>query len=222
MPLVRSRLLQSFGSCLTIVFNGSFVWQAAIVSIAGRRFDRQTGSVQSPTNQNTYMNQLPFSYGGPFVQPNQASSSQQSAAGFQMGNTGQQSNATGAASGLQLTNNNPFSPQSHSGQMSASGYPTGGGSPIGSQSETGNNPMSGFNPMSGSMSGSGSNPTGGFSGPVVNPFNTQRSNNSMSTSGFNTNGHFDPNNFASMMGNGGSFNPNQFVGRSKYSYHFRS
>ena len=197
MPLVRSRLL------------------------AGRRFDRQTGSVQSPTNQNTYMNQLPFSYGGPFVQPNQASSNQQSAAGFQMGNTGQQSNATGAASGSQLTNN-PFSPQSHSGQMSASGYPTGGGSPIGSQSGTGNNPMSGFNPMSGSMSGSGSNPTGGFSGPVVNPFNTQRSNNSMSTSGFNTNGHFDPNNFASMMGNGGSFNPNQFVGRSKYSYHFRS
>lgn len=164
------------------------------------------------------MNNLPFTFGGPNAQP--ASSNQQSAAGFSMGtiqqphNTGQP-NSTGSAGGTQ-PGTQPFSPQAASGQMSASGYPTGGGSPVGSQSATGGNPVAGFNPMSGSMSGTGSNPVAGFSRPITNPFNTQRDNGSMSTAGFNSNGQFDPNKFATMMGGTGSFNPGQFVGRSKY------
>ena len=189
-----------------------FNCKAATISIAGRLHNRQTGAVQPfNNNPNSFMNQLPFSYGGPFAQPQQASNSQQSEAGFSMSTSGGQSNANGTASGTQL-GIRPFNPDAASGQMSASGYPSGGGSPIGIQSATGNNPMSG----SGSMPGAGTNPNGGFSGPITNPFNTQRSNNSMSVSGFYANGHFDPNKFAAMMGNTGSFNQNQFVGRSKY------
>ena len=183
------------------------------ISPAGIRDVRQTatGPVSS-FNPNAFMNP-PFSAGGPFVP--QPSGNQQSAAGFSMtGGQQSQSTANTTTNGTQ-PGTQPFSPQAASGQMSASGYPAGGGSPVGSQSMTGNSPTGGFNPMSGSMSGSGSNPTGGFSGPITNPFNTQRSNNSMSTSGFNANGQFDPNKFSGMMGGSGTFNPNQFVGKSK-------
>ena len=184
---------------------------------AGIQRVRQTATGSAPNfNPNAFMNNLPFSNGGPFAP--QAATGQQSTTGFTMGGGQQQSgqsNNTGSSNSTQ-PGTQPFSPQASSGQMSASGYLSGGGSPVGSQSMTGNSPTGGFNPMSGSMSGTGSNPISGFSGPITNPFNTQQSNNSMSTTEFSANGQFDPSKFAAMMGGSGSFNPNQFVGRSKY------
>lgn len=188
-------------------------WSYHFSGLTSKRQSSSTGVF----NPGTFTNNLPFTNNGPYAVPTYLQQQPGS-------NVNQSQNSTQA--GVQ-----PFNSQPANGQMSTAGFSFGQQLP-GSGVSSGQMSSAGFvsgNPVpSGSMQGSQTNgssasssPVSGYTGSNISPFSSQTGNNSMSVAGYSSSGQFNPSLMNSMTGNfsnmQNTFNPAQFMGRSKFA-----